>query len=521
MEIRKSDYVIIGSGLAGLYSAMQASRYGTVSLLCKTVLIESNSYYAQGGVAAAVMPDDSPEIHYQDTIKTGRGLSNPETVRILVEEGKERIEELIALGMPFDTNHNNKLSAGLEGGHSKRRVLHAGGDSTGKEIINFLLKNIASNPHITVYENIFVYDLIIQNDNCCGVYGFSREKGISAAFLSSHTIIASGGLAGIYDRTTNPPVAAGDGIALAYKNGVELSNIEMIQFHPTCYFPKGGSGFLISEAIRGEGAHLINEEGERFMTSIDPMAELAPRDLVSISIYRQMKKFSSSNVYLKLDHIDPSLIKKRFSTIYKEVLKNGIDITKEPLPVAPAAHYTIGGIKTDSWGRTSIPHLYAVGEAASNGVHGANRLASNSLLECLVFGSRAVKASFNTIVTRKSFTPPEKNFRIENSMKDSFEKSKSMIGRLMNENAGIVKTEKSLTALIDELNGIETGEDAEYYSQRLSMLKELSLLIARSALFREETRGVHIREDFPGENERFKAEIIVKKDSSIKLAMLE
>ncbi len=521
MDIKKSDYVIIGSGLAGLYSAMQASRYGTVSLLCKTVLIESNSYYAQGGVAAAVMPDDSPELHYEDTIRTGKGLSNPETVRILVEEGKERIEELINLGMPFDTNSSHKLSAGLEGGHSKRRVLHAGGDSTGKEIINFLLKNISSNPHITVYENIFVYDLITHNNACCGVYGFGKTNSATTAFLSNHTIIASGGLAGIYEKTTNPPVAVGDGIALAYRHGVEISNLEMLQFHPTCFFPKGGSGFLISEAVRGEGAHLINEAGERFMPAIDPMAELAPRDLVSISIYNQMKKFSTGNVYLKLDHIDSSLIKKRFSTIYKEVLKSGIDITKDPLPVAPAAHYTIGGIKTDSWGRTSMPHLYAVGEAASNGVHGANRLASNSLLECLVFGTRAVKSSFNTIVTRKTFSPPEREFRLDNSQRDNFEITRTYIGRLMNENAGIVKTGKGLNFLIEKLNEVAAEDESEYYSLRISMLKELSLLVARSALFREETRGVHIREDFPAANDRFKGETIIKNDSSINLYGLE
>ena len=467
------------------------------------------------------MPDDSPDLHFDDTMETGRGLCSEQAVRILVDEGKERIEELIKLGMPFDTNSNDKLAAGLEGGHSKRRVLHAGGDSTGKEIVNFLLKSVVSNPHIRVFENIFVSDLIVNHNNCYGVYGFNKENKKSWVFLSSNTIFASGGLAGIYERTTNPSVATGDGIYLAYKYGVEISNLEMIQFHPTCYFPAGGSGFLISEAIRGEGAHLLNEKGERFMPAVDPMAELAPRDVVSMAIYKQMKKFSVDHVYLKLDHIGSDLIKTRFSNIYKETLSNGIDITKDLLPVAPAAHYTIGGIKTDLWGRTNINHLYAVGEAASNGVHGANRLASNSLLECLVFGSRAVKSTFNTIVTRKPFPTQERAFSIDDTLEERFEEEKIRIGKLMTSNAGMVRSEKQLLQALDELNEIQTDDKDEYYSMKLKMLKELGILIINSALARKESRGVHIREDYPGESEEMKMEIIQKKDEEIRLLAIE
>lgn len=521
VEIFNSDYAIIGTGLAGLYSAMQASRYGTVALICKADLKESNSYHAQGGVAAAVMPDDSTDFHFEDTIKTGRGLCSEEAVRLLVDEGKERIEELLKLGMPFDTNSEDKLTAGLEGGHSKRRVLHAGGDSTGKEIIEFLQKMVAANPHIRVFENMFVFDLIINHDACCGVYGFNKEKGTTHAFLCSNTIIASGGLAGIYDKTTNPAVASGDGIALAYEYGAEISNIEMIQFHPTCFFSKEGTGFLISEAVRGEGAYLLNEKKERFMPAIDAMAELAPRDLVTISIFKQMKKFAASHVYLKIDHIESGLIEKRFSNIYKEVLKSGIDITKDLLPVSPAAHYTIGGIKTDLWGRTNIRHLFAVGEAASNGVHGANRLASNSLLECLVFGARAIKATFNTIVYRKPFHPHERSFLFDGSKQESFEEKKTSIGRLLNTKAGILRSEIEMQEAIDGLNKIETDDNDEYYSRRLRMLKQLGLLIVQSAIARKETRGVHIREDYVSEKNEMKMEIIQKKDEEIKLLPVE
>lgn len=520
MEAFKTDYVIIGTGLAGLYSALKASRYGTVTLLCKSVLRESNSYYAQGGVAAAVMPDDSTDLHYQDTIKTGRGICNESAVKVLVNEGKERIEELLKLGMPFDTN-NKILAAGLEGGHSKRRVLHAGGDSTGKEIVNFLSKKVLTDKRINVHENIFVYDLIVSNNKCRGVYAFNKENQSCYAFLSTHTIIASGGVAGVYEKSTNPLTATGDGIVLAYDHGAEISNQEMIQFHPTCFFPKGGSGFLISEAVRGEGAFLLNEKGERFMVGIDPMAELAPRDLVSISIFNQMKKYSVDHVYLKVDHLGKDFIKKRFSTIYKETLRQGIDITKEPIPVAPAAHYTVGGIKTDLWGKTKIENLYAVGEAASNGVHGANRLASNSLLECLVFGTRAVQASIEIKEKIESFTPDEKHFHINTEKSEMFDKVKSGIATLLSTNAGIVRSEKSLTHAIEQLKQITTVEEEEYYSKRLWMLKTLGLLITQSALARKETRGVHIREDYPIENAGFKGEIIQQKNSDIRFLKLD
>ena len=520
METIKSDYLIIGTGLSGLYSAMQASRYGTVTLISKSRLTESNSYYAQGGVAAAVMPDDSTDFHYEDTIKTGRGLCKSESVRILVDEGKERIEELIALGMPFDTNNDKHLAAGLEGGHSKRRVLHAGGDSTGREIVNFMRSIIAGNKKIKVYENIFIFDLIVADNICRGAYGFIPPEGKSIAFTSRNTIMAAGGLSALYGRTTNPPSAVGDGIALAYLNGAELANMEMLQFHPTCFFPGKGNGFLISEAVRGEGAHLVNEDGIRFMTAIDPMGELAPRDLVAISIFNQMKKYSTDHVYLKLDHLNPDAIKKRFSNIYKEVSKSGIDITKDLLPVAPAAHYTIGGIKTDLWGRTNIENLYAVGEAASNGVHGANRLASNSLLECLVYGTRAVKASLNNNIHDADYIPAERNFSIDRSLENSFLIKKERIEKTLNSNAGIVRTEKSLLKAVDDLNEIETNGGDEYFAARLRMFKEIGLLIASSALLRRETRGVHIREDYPNEKKEMVAEIVQKINSEIKILPL-
>jgi L-aspartate oxidase len=372
-----------------------------------------------------------------------------------------------------------------------------------------------------VYENIFVYDLIVDKNKCYGVYAFNKEKQSDYAFLSTHTIIASGGVAGIYEKSTNPLTSTGDGIVLAYNHGAEVSNLEMIQFHPTCFFPKNGGAFLISEAVRGEGAFLLNENGERFMTAIDPMGELAPRDIVSVSIFNQMKKFSVGHVYLKLDHLGKDFIKKRFSTIYKETLKNEIDITKDPIPVTPAAHYTIGGIKTDLWGRTNIENLYAVGEAASNGVHGANRLASNSLLECLVFGTRAVEASLKVTEKDKSYVPEEKHFSIDESQKENFEREKILIASLLNENVGIVRSEKTLSETINILNKVKPELKEEYYSKRLWMLKTLSLLITQSALARKETRGVHIRDDYPAENAVLKGEIIEQKDLDAKFLKLD
>ncbi|MGH7889127.1 MAG: L-aspartate oxidase, partial [Thermodesulfobacteriota bacterium] len=348
-----SDFLVIGSGLAGLYSALYASKFGKIAILTKSTLEESNSFWAQGGIAAAVDPEDSPLFHLEDTIKAGRGLCNSEAVEILVREGRDRVTDLIALGMKFDSSEKG-LELGLEGGHTKRRVLHAGGSSTGKEMVQFLISSVKNNPNISIFENTAVAQLISDGKNCFGALVFRENSDALMSFISKSTVLATGGASGMYLRTTNPPGAVGEGIALAYRSGAEVTDMEFIQFHPTALYMKGRESFLISEAVRGERAYLLNQSGERFMLNYHELAELAPRDVVSRAIFNEMKKSGESHVFLTLKHLDSDFVKKRFSNIYKACLSHGIDITSDLVPVSPAAHYTIGGVKTGLMAETTI-----------------------------------------------------------------------------------------------------------------------------------------------------------------------
>ncbi len=521
MNKNQFDFIIIGCGLAGLYSALNAAKYGTVALITKTSLELSNSYWAQGGIAAAIGNDDSIDLHFNDTINAGRNLCNKKAVEILVEEGCQRVRDLIELGMPFN-KENEKIALGLEGGHSRRRVLHAGGDATGKEIVDFLMRLVVKEKHIKIFETTLVYRINSNDDECFGVsaYNFSTNNNFSLA--GNSTIIASGGGAAIYSRSTNPHTSLGDGIALAYETGAEIESMEFIQFHPTSFYSETGETFLISEAVRGEGAHLVNYENERFLKESD-LTELAPRDVVSEAIYNEMKKSGRPNVFLKLDHLDAEKIKTRFSNIFLEAKKFGIDITRDQVPVAPAAHYMIGGIKTGTSAETNIKRLFAVGEAASSGIHGANRLASNSLLECLVFSKRAVEFSIGNkylpTISEKEF---QNNFTADHGLLNKFSELKNQISDILWNNVGILRNKDSLLSALKGLDNLEKKNNStinyEYYSQRKSNLLLLSRLITSAALFREESRGCHSRSDFPFEVDKYTSTIIQQKNSEIRFA---
>jgi L-aspartate oxidase len=516
-EIKEFDTIVVGSGLAGLTAAYHASKKGSVAIITKSQLDTSNSYYAQGGIAAVTAPEDSFESHIQDTLTAGRELCDLDAVQILVTEGQKCVQELIHLGMQFD-KENDEFVLGLEGGHSYRRILHAGGDATGKGLTLFMLNRVQEQKNIIAFEYTTVVELLVENQECLGVQAFDFTTGNNLIFKSKATIIATGGLSRIYDRSTNPHTATGDGIALAYHAGAKLSDIEFIQFHPSALYIPGEDAFLISEAVRGEGAWLFTPKGERFMPPIHPMAELAPRDVVAHAIYHQMQIHHSDFVYLSLKHLNPETIKKRFSTIYHTLLKYNIDLTSDLLPVSPAAHYMVGGIQTDLDGETNINGLFACGEVASTGVMGANRLASNSLLECLVFGKRAAEKASQRDFSQT--TLPEINpIHVDQSNEQFFLDTKNHIATLMSKKAGIVRSAEKLTQAIEELRTVKQRLPeiiSEYNILKIKHITDICTLICESALIRKESRGGHIREDFPDEKQEFCAHLIQQKDQEYK-----
>ncbi len=500
MQHKQFDFLIIGSGLAGLYSAYYASRFGKVAIVTKSTLDVSNSYYAQGGIAAVTDPEDFPQYHLEDTLTAGRGLCDFIPVEILVKEGPDRIQDLIDMGMVFD-QENGKLALGLEGGHHRRRILHAGGDSTGREMTLFLINKVLNNPNIEIFENQMVFELLVENNVCAGVKSYNISNNTNLLIEAKNTILASGGASAIFKRTTNPHTTVGDGINLAYKAGAEIADMEFIQFHPSSFYSKDGHTFLISEAVRGEGAHLLNSKGERFMVAIHPLAELAPRDIVARSIFNQMKESGSDHVILSLKHLDGEKIKNRFPSINKNCENSGVDMSQE-IPVAPAAHYMVGGIKTKLNGETNISRLYACGELASTGVMGANRLASNSLLECLVFGKRAVDHAFKTQTITSPFPLNKTEMYINLKLEQLFLTYSNKIANEMNVKVGIVRKKEELSEVICFLESLEKTfpfEPYEYYSIRMQNLIRVSSLLATAALARQESRGGHYREDFPKE----------------------
>lgn len=513
MQRKKFDTIIAGSGLAGLTAAYYASRHGSVALITKSELDTSNSYYAQGGIAGAIGENDSPALHFEDTLIAGRGLCEKEAVEILVNEGRDRILELIDMGMQFD-KVDSKLVLGLEGGHSKRRILHAGGDATGKELTCFMLKKVLEQKNISTFEFTAITKLIIREGVCNGVQALDFTNGDNIIFEAPACILATGGLSRIFSRSTNPHTATGDGIALAYEAGAQLEDMEFIQFHPSALCIKNQDAFLISEAVRGEGAWLLNKKGERFMKDIHPLAELAPRDVVAFSIYQQMKKDSRPFVFLSLRHLDPGNIRSRFSNIYKKVMEFGYDMTTDLLPIAPAAHYMVGGIKTDLNGETNIPGLFACGEVASTGVMGANRLASNSLLECLVFGKRASEkaASCKKMNTPVTGQKPMTNLKEYEAF---FLRIKNEIADLMSAKVGIVRNQHDLNDALARLEVIRSKINPgvpDYNLLKCTQVTQICELIIQSALLRKESRGGHIREEYKQEDPDYRVHIILQKD---------
>jgi len=498
----KTDFLIVGSGIAGLYTSLKIYDKGEVILLTKGNLKESNTEYAQGGIAVALGDKDSPRLHMEDTLKAGANFCDPEAVEVLVTEGPKCVEELIELGTKFD-KIEGKYKTALEAAHQRPRILRARGDATGAEIERSLSEKVIKENKIKIKENILVIDILAEHNTCYGLLALDSNTNEIIAYLARATILASGGAGQLFSNTTNPDVATGDGIAMAYRGGAKVTDLEFIQFHPTALYHQGSPKFLISEAVRGEGAILKNINGESFMHSYHPLAELAPRDIVARAITDQMKKTKSDYVYLDATKIKDKF-PQRFPTIYKNCLNLDIDPEKEYIPVAPAAHYTMGGIKTDTWGQTNLTNLYACGECTSTGVHGANRLASNSLLEGLVFGNRitqkikenVIYSSMNKLEEPKlSYHAHQKRYKEYNTIE-----LKKELQKIMWNKVGIIRNSSGLKKALQKINQwefifkseLKTAEDFE-----LVNLITLANLVASSALQREESRGAHYRKDFP------------------------
>ncbi len=512
------DFLVVGGGLAGLYAAVCASSLGRCVVVTKQTLVQSNSYWAQGGIAAAVDPEDSPVFHQEDTIAAGRGLCDARAVQILVEEGRERVVDLINLGMKFDSDDSGLL-LGLEGGHSKRRVLHAGGDSTGKEMIEFLISFVSSSESVAILELVTVTDIVSDGERCYGVWGYDEGRESYVRISSPCTIVATGGASALYRRTTNPEGASGEGISLAWRAGAEISDMEFVQFHPTVFNGSEGDAFLLTEAIRGEGAYLLNARGARFMESYNSLLELAPRDVVSKAIHSEMRSCGEDYVYLDLSHMDPGFVRKRFSNIDRLCRNSGFDLARDRIPVAPAAHYTIGGVRTSLMGETSIEGLYACGEVSNTGVHGANRLASNSLLECMVFAKRCVDSASGGPRTGEIGGDFEGFMLADTREADAgfFNEARDTIIGGMSKHLGIVREREGMeefAAQLEEISSASKGVSG-WFGFKLGTMLDVCLLVARAALLRKESRGAHIRSDYPEEDSDYEKHLVFRKDLKV------
>ncbi len=519
-QVSRFDFIILGSGIAGLSYALKVAQKGRVAIITKKNSAESNTNYAQGGIAAVVGKDDSFEMHVKDTLEAGAGLCREDIVRRIVEEGPARVNELIELGMNFSTeedttSHEKTLDLGREGGHSKRRILHAK-DVTGREIERALLKAIAAEPNIQILENHFAVDLITSRklglagaDRCLGVYVLDKARQIVLTFAANVVLLATGGCGKVYLYTTNPDIATGDGVAMAYRAGARISNMEFIQFHPTCLYHPQAKSFLISEAVRGEGGVLKTYDGAEFMQAYHPMASLAPRDVVARAIDKEMKRSGSPHVWLDITGKPARFVMSRFPNIYETCLKFGIDITKQPIPVVPAAHYQCGGVETNIDGETGIGGLYAVGEVACTGLHGANRLASNSLLEALVCAHRAADHAMDHLpATELVGLPPWEPGTATNADEMVvISHNWDEIRRLMWDYVGIVRTQRRLQRAQARIKNLK-AEIREYYWDffvtsdllELRNIATVAELIVACALQREESRGLHYNLDFPDTN---------------------
>lgn len=509
--MESSDFLVIGSGIAGLIYALDVAEEGLVTILCKSDPSEGSTRYAQGGIASVISPLDSFESHIQDTLEAGAGLCHEQRVRTLVTEGPERIAQLVKLGTKFDRDTSSEFELGQEGGHSVRRILHAG-DATGAEIQRAIYEKSANHPNIKILPFHCAIDFVMgETDDgkpeVLGCYALDSQSGVVSAFAARATMLATGGAGKVYLYTSNPDVASGDGIAMAYRAGARIANMEFFQFHPTCLFHPRAKSFLITEAMRGEGARLLNSDGVPFMQEYDSRGDLAPRDIVARAIDDQMKRRGDEYVLLDITHRDAEFIKSRFPTIYKRVAEFGFDLCKQPLPVVPAAHYCCGGVYSDEFGRSDLHRLYTAGETASTGVHGANRLASNSLLEALVFSHRAAE---HTLASLDSLTAPESIPEWDSL--DTISSSEEVIvshlweevRRMMWNLVGIVRSTKRLNLAARRLEYIQEEIRDYYWKFRITSdllelrnITQVADLIIRSALARKESRGLHYTIDFP------------------------
>jgi len=500
-EVVKTDFLVIGSGIAGLSFAIQASKYGKVTIITKKGLMESNTNLAQGGIAAVLDKNDSFESHINDTLRNGCGLCNRKSVETLVKNGPRAIDWLIAQGVEFDKK-KDKIALSMESGHSMKRIVHRG-DYTGKEIEEALVTSVRRNG-ILAYENCLALDLIVKDRRCCGAEVLSLKEGKVMAFLSRATILATGGVGQIYAQTSNPYIATGDGIAMAYRAGAKLEDMEFIQFHPTTLQRKDEPNFLISETVRGEGGILRNASGEAFMERYHEAQDLAPRDIVSRAVFEELKR---GEVYLDLRRKERAFILRRFPTIYKECLRHGIDITKDLIPVVPAAHYICGGIKVDLNGESSIAGLFAFGECASTGVHGANRLASNSLLESVVFSTLSVLRARSYLNSEFLGTVPQETPLEVEDIDGRGDEIREELQNLMWKYVGVVRRNDGLTYAISKLRDLEKKVERINKDVLRSSFVEMrnmitvAKLIAKAASIRRESRGTHYLIEYPAQDD--------------------
>jgi len=516
-----SDVLVLGSGLAGLSYALKVADFATVNLVTKREVTETSTRMAQGGIAAVLSPEDKFEYHIQDTLTVGEGLSHPDIVGMVVEQGPERIQELVTLGAHFDIGVSNGFDLAREGGHSHRRIIHAH-DMTGAEVERILVEKAQAHPNIRIFEDHMGVDLVTREklvrrggvvanveESCLGAYVLNTQTGVVDTFLATITLLATGGAGKVYRYTSNPDVATGDGVAMAYRAGAWIGNMEFVQFHPTCLYHPAAKNFLISEALRGEGAILKDWQGRAFMERYHKLKDLAPRDVVAQAIDHELKISGAEFVYLDISHKDADFVKKRFPNIYQKCLEFGFDMTKEPLRVVPAAHYMCGGVVTDAWGRTTHDNLFAVGEVSMTGLHGANRLASNSLLEALVFSHQAALAAKESLPRLKKPVEslvPEWNPGGATDSDEAVVVSHNWdeIRRMMWNYVGIVRTDRRLHRAQHRIDLIQQ-EINEYYWNFLITSDLLELrniatvadLIIRMALNRKESRGLHYNLDYP------------------------
>ncbi|MFH1148646.1 MAG: L-aspartate oxidase [Pseudomonadota bacterium] len=517
----ETDFLVIGSGIAGLSFALKAAQHGRVIVITKKAKMDTNTNLAQGGIAAVSASDDNFDLHIADTLRSGDGLCHPEIVELVVKQAPERIRELIELGVHFTTRTDNpkQYDLGREGGHARRRILHAR-DLTGQEIERALIDAVMTSPNIALYENHSAVDLITKGkllkgkgksnqETCFGAYVLDTTTGIIHTFLAGITLLCTGGAGKVYLYTSNPDIATGDGIAMAYRAGAKIADMEFVQFHPTCLYHPRAKNFLITEAVRGEGGVLVDDHGRTFMEKYDPMKDLATRDIVARAIDTELKKSGSDCVYLDITHRDPDFIRNRFPNIYNKCLAFGIDITREPIPVVPAAHYICGGALTDIYARTSTRRLYAIGETACTGLHGANRLASNSLLEAVVFAHQgatkaAEEAKEGLLYPTSSVPAWDTGGAIDMQESVLISHNWDELRRLMWNYVGIVRTDKRLALAKTRLEFIQQEIQQHYWDYiitadfiELRNLATVAELIITSAILRKESRGLHHNVDHP------------------------